>query len=118
MDLESRLAFYQHNSAALSVILYGPKKMCEDVGAFCESHEFFLQDPRECDRNVKYCNPHRLSSLDFSSCPVTYDIQTTKPGTLDTEDLSPQPELLDILNVHEDLPEASQPAEIQTQLER
>jgi SWI/SNF-related matrix-associated actin-dependent regulator of chromatin subfamily A3 len=49
---------------SFSVILYGPKLIAEDVGRFCQDCEIYLQEPRNCDRDVPYCNPHCLSSVD------------------------------------------------------
>lgn len=47
----------------VSVILYGPESIAEDVGAFCQNCNLYLQDPVGCDRqNVLYRNPHRIAS--------------------------------------------------------
>ena len=45
---------------SLFVNLYGPTRLAEDVGSFAEACGICLQDPEHCDRNVEYCNPHRL----------------------------------------------------------
>lgn len=102
---------------SLSINLYGPKELFEEIGTFFQDYDIYLQDPVDCDLNVKYCNPHRLSSTDPSLCPMTYDL---KANTLEPFDIqqSHHLELLDILDPQENLPEASQPLEIQTQLER
>lgn len=49
---------------SLFVNLYGPTRLAEDVGSFAEDCGICLQDPEHCDRNVEYCNPHRLSRDD------------------------------------------------------
>jgi SWI/SNF-related matrix-associated actin-dependent regulator of chromatin subfamily A3 len=47
----------------LSVILYGPLRIFEEVGEFLDECQIYLQDPKGCNRNVRYRNPHRLSGL-------------------------------------------------------
>lgn len=56
----------------LSIIIYGPEDFADDIGRFFQHCHLFLQDPRDCNRNVKYKNPHRLSSKDPNACPWTY----------------------------------------------
>lgn len=58
----------------LEVIFYGPKNMADAVGLFMEECGYCLQDPCDCNRNVPYLNPQRLSSM-FGEPPMTYDIQ-------------------------------------------
>ncbi|KAK2802066.1 alpha-1,6-mannosyltransferase [Onygenales sp. PD_10] len=48
----------------LTVIIYGPLNMFDEIGEYLGENELFLQDPYGCDRNVKYRNPQRLSGLD------------------------------------------------------
>lgn len=48
----------------MSIILYGPYSLAEDVGRYCGEAEVFLQDPIGCDQNAKYWNPHRLSTCE------------------------------------------------------
>lgn len=55
---------------SLSAILYGPKWLSEDIGAFCQDSEIYLQDPLGCDRDVLYCNPHRISSDQDVCCKL------------------------------------------------
>jgi hypothetical protein len=105
-------------SCSLSINLYGPKELFEEVGTFFQDYDIYLQDPLDCDLNVRYCNPHRLSSIDSSLCPMTYDLKASILEAFETQPTSRHSELLDALDPQEDLPEASQPAEIRTQLER
>ena len=58
----------------LQVILYGPKRLADDVGDFIAKCGYYLQDPLGCARNVPYLNPQRLSSLD-GCLPMTFDLQ-------------------------------------------
>ncbi|KAI3340580.1 SNF2 family N-terminal domain-containing protein [Ustulina deusta] len=105
---------------SLSIVLYGPLSLSEELGVFFQSYDIYLQDPRHCDREVKYCNPHRLSSTDFVSLPMTSEISSMVNATeLGAPELMPERfELLAILNTNEELPEAPQPEAIRTSLER
>ncbi|KAE8552362.1 hypothetical protein EYB25_006256 [Talaromyces marneffei] len=105
-------------SCSLSINLYGPKELFEEIGTFFQDYDIYLQDPVDCDLNVRYCNPHRLSSTDPLLCPMTHDLQTNILEAFEIKPNSPHSELLDILDPQEDLSEASQPPEIHTQLER
>jgi hypothetical protein len=105
-------------ACSLSIILYGPKELFEEIGTFFQDYDIYLQDPLDCDLNVRYCNPHRLSSTDLSLCPMTHDLQTNILEAFEIQPTSCHSALLDMLDPQEDLPEASQPAEIRTQLER
>lgn len=62
------------NKGSLEIILYGPKNMADPVGMLMEECGYCLQDPYNCDRNVPYINPHRLSSM-FYDPPMTQSIQ-------------------------------------------
>ncbi|EEU43830.1 uncharacterized protein NECHADRAFT_74036 [Fusarium vanettenii 77-13-4] len=99
---------------ALSVIVYGPRDMCENVGDFFQDIDMYLQDPKRCDLDVKYCNPHRLSSLNIDECPMTSDLAASVMH-LDTalfEDVSRETGLLDIFDSSQNLPETPQPQAI------
>ncbi|KAK3376276.1 SNF2 family N-terminal domain-containing protein, partial [Lasiosphaeria ovina] len=105
---------------SLSIIVYGPWDLCEDVGEFFQDLDMYLQDPRGCDMDVKYCNPHRLSSLDIDNCPMTSDPSLTGL-TLDQdlfENITRDNDVLGILDAHQDLPEAPQPEAILPSLKR
>jgi hypothetical protein len=71
---EGSAAQKKKNPGSLDMILYGPERMVEAVGRFMEDCGYCLQDPYNCDRNVPYINPHRLSSL-FDSPPMTHALQ-------------------------------------------
>ncbi|KAH8690625.1 SNF2 family N-terminal domain-containing protein [Talaromyces proteolyticus] len=105
-------------SCILSFTLYGPMELCEELGTFFQDYEIYLQDPLNCDLNVTYCNPHRLSSTDIETCPMTFRLQTDILEAFDVRAIPHQSELLDIMDRQEDLPEASQPSIIHAQLER
>jgi hypothetical protein len=97
--------------------MYGPMELFDDVGNFFEANEIFIQDPKGCNREVRYCNPHRLSSLNFDSSPWTSRFD----GNVDLaemKDASTGPELLDLLDSQSNLAETPQPSAISTVLER
>jgi hypothetical protein len=102
------------------MIIYGPLSLTEEIGEFFQSYDIYLQDPYHCDWDVRYCNPHRLSSADLMSLPMTSEINSTMTvlGTTTSEILPERSELLAILNTSEELPEAPQPEAIKTVLER
>ncbi|KAI0400766.1 SNF2 family N-terminal domain-containing protein [Xylaria palmicola] len=105
---------------SLNMILYGPLSLSEELGEFFQSHDTFLQDPRHCAWDVKYCNPHRLSSVDYTSLPLTSQVNCMMGAAgMGTLELMPErAELLAVLNTEDDLPEAPQPDAIKTSLER
>ncbi|KAL8327367.1 hypothetical protein RB597_003610 [Gaeumannomyces tritici] len=93
----------------LSLIIYGPADMSRDVGDFFQEADVYLQDPKNCDRNIKYCNPHRLSSL--YHCPMVSDLskEGANAEAIVFADLN-APEL--IPDAHENLPESTSPEDI------
>lgn len=103
---------------ALEITIYGPNDLFEELGAWFDDYQIFLQDPRECHRDVPYCNPHRLSLQDFSSAPLLSYVIAQSSRALHLEAIPQQPDLLDDLNSHEDLEEASQPSAIKRNLRR
>ncbi len=95
----------------VSIIVYGPGSLIDNVGGFFQDVEMYLQDPKGCDTNLKYCNPHRLSSLHIDDCPMTFDLD--RPGAnIDQtlfQNMSAESDVLDVLDTQEHLPEAPQP---------
>jgi len=73
----------RRNVGLLDMILYGPKRMADAVGRFMEDCGYCLQDPYDCDRNVPYINPHRLSSL-FNDPPMTHAMQQPRQEVVET----------------------------------
>jgi len=104
---------------SLNIILYGPLDLFEEIGDFLQHYEMYLQDPVGCDRNVRYCNPHRLPSDDMASPLMTWELDIQQPRALEMEELGDtRPELLEMLNSQDELPETPQPAAISSLLER
>lgn len=104
----------------LSLILYGPLDLGEDLGNFFQQMELYLQDPKGCDLNTKYANPHRLSSLKLEECPMTHSLQ---PPALFVDqavfqNTASDVDILDIFNAQQNLVESPQPHAILSQLKR
>lgn len=100
----------------LNIIIYGPIELFEDVGSFFQDYDLYLQDPVDCKQNVRYCNPHRLPLLDTSVTKFTSDVGKRLARVVEMEDVESLPELLDILDSQEDLPETPSPRSIETPL--
>ena len=62
-------------STYLSVIVYGPMELFDDIGRFFSEYQLYLQDPYGCDRNVRYRNPHRISGRD-PVAPMTFELRS------------------------------------------
>ncbi|KAK2038227.1 hypothetical protein LZ31DRAFT_130780 [Colletotrichum somersetense] len=111
---------------SLEIILYGQDNHSDDISLFIDQcnelledqFKLYLQDPVGCDRNVRYCNPQRLPPLDPTAYPYTLDLEQKRQTFVDMEDLEPPPEMLELLDSQEDLPEALQPPAIATPLKR
>ncbi len=104
----------------VSMILYGPQALIDNVGEFFQNVDMYLQDPTGCDVDARYCNPHRLSSLDIQGCPMTSELG--RPATeLDPalfQDIPSESDVLAVLDAHQDLPEAPQPNPIRSLLKK
>jgi len=107
-------------SCRLSLIVYGPPERCDEVGAFFQDSELYLQDPKGCELNTKYCNPHRLSSMEFEECPMTFSLElpSMRQDEAIFQHISSSADILDIFNAQQNLPESPQPDAIQSQLKR
>lgn len=67
-------------SLGLSVIIYGPSNLAENVRLFASRCNVYLQRPLHCDRNVPYKNPQSLSpenadTIYTSSLNDVYDME-------------------------------------------
>lgn len=102
----------------MSITIYGPLELFEEIGSFFQEHDVYLQDPLHCDRHVRYCNPHRLSSADLEKCIWTSDLGKPTTQLVELTSTVPTPELLDAITSAQDLLEADQPQAIRTTLAR
>jgi len=107
-------------TCTLSLIVYGPPERCDEVGAFFQDSELYLQDPKGCNLNTKYCNPHRLSSLKLEECPMTFSLELPSIPLDEAifQQISSDSDILDIFNAQQNLPESPQPDAIRSQLKR
>ncbi|KAM0231289.1 hypothetical protein ACHAPO_008672 [Fusarium lateritium] len=102
----------------LNISVYGPEEIFEELGKWFEHYQVYLQDPRECHLDVRYCNPHRLSTDDIFGCPLLSDVVSQSSRSLELESVAQQSDLLDELCSHENLEEAPQPSVIKRDLKR
>ncbi|RSL55363.1 hypothetical protein CEP54_009421 [Fusarium duplospermum] len=102
----------------LEITVYGPLELFDEIGSWFEDYQVYLQDPRDCHIDVRYYNPHRLSSDDFLSCPFLSEVVSKGPKTLHLESIPQQEDLLDMLGGHDDLEETEQPKAIKGSLRR
>lgn len=114
----SRSRFSRKRPCLLSITLYGPASLFEEIGNYFQEENIYLQDPVNPQRDVKYFNPHRLSSIDLATCPRTSDLRMRESELVDMEERIVESRLLDIFESNDDLAETIQPDIIQTQLER
>lgn len=105
-------------SCSLEISVYGPLNIFEELGTWFEHYQVYLQDPRECHREARYCNPHRLSTDDISACPLLSDVISQSSHSLQLELITQQSDLLDELCSHQNLEEAPQPSVIKRELKR
>lgn len=103
----------------LDITLYGPVDLFDEIGTYFEGYGVYLQDPLQIgEQDFKYCNPHRLSSQDLSSCRFLSDFLVRNSHVAGFEEMAQKPDLLDILSSHDELDEHPQPRAIQTSLKR
>ena len=98
------------SNVKLSVNLYGPMRIFDQVGDFLLKCSEYLQAPTDCDRNVYYRNPQSLAGVDqnppktleLSSRDLLSQIETISQGTdpsavLETRDILKESEAPAIL---------------------
>ncbi len=104
----------------VSITLCGPAGRIDEVGEFFQSLDMYLQDPKNCIWDVKYCNPHRLSSLNLSDCPMTSELgcPSTEVDQAHFQQIASESDILGVFDVQQDLPEAPQPELIVPLLKR
>ncbi|KAK2755706.1 alpha-1,6-mannosyltransferase [Arachnomyces sp. PD_36] len=98
--------------AYLSAIIYGPFDMFDDIGECLSDNGIYLQDPSDCDRNVRYRNPQRLSGLD-PDAPMTFDFLGFHASP---ETVSTPIDVLQGFESNQDILEEEVPKALQTRL--
>jgi hypothetical protein len=101
----------------LELTILGDLDHFDWVGEWLQYFDSYLQDPRECHLDVKYCNPHKLSFIDVQSSPMVSEIIRTDPGLI-FETVSERQNLLDDISDSIELEEAPQPQAIESSLKR
>ncbi|KAL2802257.1 SNF2 family N-terminal domain-containing protein [Aspergillus granulosus] len=95
----------------LNVVVYGLIDLFEDIGDFIQENGYYLQEPRHCDRNVPYRNPHCMSGED-DEVPFTFDLGKQELNFVSAK----VPDLLGGLETREVLPEDHDPSGLTTSL--
>ncbi|KAI8630511.1 SNF2 family N-terminal domain-containing protein [Xylariaceae sp. FL1651] len=103
---------------SIEITIYGPLELLEEIGDWFQEQDIYLQDPRLCHLNVRYCNPQRLSSCEVRLCPLVSDVTTKKTLSVQMKAISSHPNFLDALNSRDDLYEAQQPTAIRSVMKR
>ena len=91
----------------LCVNIYGPPNIFDHVGTFASKCQLYLQDPRHCDRNVEYQNPHRMP-FDEAVYTNNLQLQVPRPDSSTIEIREPMDMFRDI-GLEEELAETESP---------
>lgn len=102
----------------LDITVYGPLDLLDEIGSWFQEYEVYLQDPVVCHLDVKYCNPHKLSSENLLSCPRVSEVVSQASGLVNLQVLTERPDLLDTLSSNIELEESPQPPAIRTALKK
>jgi hypothetical protein len=117
-------------ACTLDMTIYGPRERFDFIGGLFQEWEVYLQDPRACDIpasdmkvgeaqiDVKYWNPHRLSSIDFKSCPFVSQIILMSSGPLQYQEVEETPDYLEIISGQDDLEETAKPTVVRADLHK
>lgn len=98
------------------MIIYGPPDLFDAVGDFVSVCKIYLQDPLYCDRNVQYRNPHLLSGEIEE--PIMTSSLVADDVSIHVEEISPRPDLFELLRTEDPLPETATPSKLRTSLYR
>lgn len=105
-------------SCALTITLYGPVDMFEEIGEWAQDYDIYLQDPLAYHRDVRYYNPHKLASSDLGNCPMLSDFIAARSKPLQMQELPQLPDILQCISSHIDLKETPTPLAVRTDLKR
>lgn len=103
----------------LDIAIYAPFAMLQELKEWSEHNEVYLQDPKFCVKDAKYCNPQRLS-LHFSEpLMISQIISHVGEHRVHLRDITEDGDLLDKYLVSKiDLQETNQPSAVKTALKR
>lgn len=102
---------------SLNIAVYGPLELFDALGEWFQDFGIYLQDPDSCHQDTKYCNPQRMSSADFSLCPMVSSV-ISKSFVMTPKELPEPSDFMDILSSYVDLEETPQPSAIRAVLQR
>ncbi|CAI6339364.1 unnamed protein product [Periconia digitata] len=102
----------------LDITVYGPMELFDEIGDWFQDYEVFLQDPRTCHRDVKYFNPHRLSSDKSQSGMLVSQVIAQASTLVNFQEIHERPDLLELISGQEDLEEADPSSLLDTALHR
>ncbi|TLS30089.1 hypothetical protein PpBr36_02652 [Pyricularia pennisetigena] len=105
-------------SCLLELTVYGPPDLSEEIGSWLQSHNIYLQDPKQCHLDTKYYNPQRLSSTTVAASPMVSDVVRPKEAELHLQEVTQLPDILDAISSNEELEEALTPSAICSILQR
>ena len=99
----------------LCVNIYGPPELFDPIGTFASKCQLYLQDPRYCDRNVEYRNPHRMP-FEEAVYTSSLHLQVPNPDSSTIEIREPMDMFRDI-GLEEELAETESPRILKTSLQ-
>lgn len=110
---------FSQRPCTLSITVYGPLELFDEIGSWFQEYEIYLQDPIQVGEiDVRYCNPHRLSFDGLESCALLSEFITHSSKPIEFAEVLSQPDLLDIMSCQANLEEAPQPTAIRTSMKR
>jgi len=103
----------------LDIAIHAPFAMLQELKEWSEHNEVYLQDPKFCLKDAKYCNPQRLS-LHFSEpFMVSQVVSHVAEHRVHLRDITEDDDFLDkYLGSKIDLQETDQPSAVKTPLKR
>lgn len=102
----------------LEITFYGPGELFNDIGSWFQEYSVYLQDPKRCDLDVMYYNPHRLSSSSRMLCPHVSQVVLMGSNLVQFHEIDEKPDLLDIISGQDDLEETMAPKVIRAELHK
>ncbi|PVH94734.1 hypothetical protein DM02DRAFT_721125 [Periconia macrospinosa] len=105
--------YTQRNNGAFSLVpctlditVYGPMELFDEIGDWFQDYDIFLQDPRTCHLDVRYFNPHRLSSDKSQAGILVSQVIAQASAQVNFQEIYERPDLLDLISGQENLEEA------------
>ncbi|TGJ84976.1 hypothetical protein E0Z10_g3806 [Xylaria hypoxylon] len=103
---------------SVEVTVYGPLELLHEIGDWFQEQDIYLQDPRSCYLDAKYCNPQKLSTGQVETCSLVSEVTAKRTIPFEMQVIQSQLGFLDALRSRDDLYEAQQPTAIRSALKR